>query len=55
MTDTIPVTGGCCFIGSCRASADEGMLIRQVCPDYWLYLSQKPPGLSDTIRFAVRR
>jgi FkbM family methyltransferase len=33
---------------------DVGMLIRQARPDYRLYLSQKPPGLCDTILFAVR-
>jgi hypothetical protein len=30
------------------------MLIRHVHPDYRLYLSQKPPGLGDTVLFAVR-
>jgi FkbM family methyltransferase len=33
---------------------DIAMLIRDTCPDYRLYLSQKPPGLCDTILFAVR-
>lgn len=28
-------------------------LIRQACPDYRLYLSHKPPGLCDTVLFAV--
>jgi FkbM family methyltransferase len=33
---------------------DIAMLIRQARPDYRMYLSQKPPGLCDTILFAVR-
>ena len=37
-----------------RDLPDVGMLIRQAHPDYRLYLSQKPPGLSDTVLFAVR-
>lgn len=31
---------------------DIATLIRQACPVYRLYLSHKPPGLSDTILFA---